>query len=58
MPQSCGMDILTNQTGGTQPQTNAPSSADSAGKDRDLKQESRRNKKLRFRQFNKPRRAE
>ena len=40
----------TNQNGGTQPQTNAPLNTDSVcDSDRNLKQESRRNKKLRLR---------
>jgi hypothetical protein len=53
------MNALTNQNGDTQPQTNARSSMDSAGNhDRNLKQESQLNKKLRFRKSDKRRRAE
>jgi hypothetical protein len=44
------MENPTNQDGGTQPQTNAPPNTDSVcDSDRNLKQESRRNKKLRLR---------
>jgi hypothetical protein len=50
MPQSYGMDIVKNQNGGIQPQANAPLRTDSEGEyGRNLKEESRRNKKFRFR---------
>jgi hypothetical protein len=44
------MTAITNQNGGAQPQINAPPHTDSVGDhDRNFKEESRRNKKLRFR---------
>jgi hypothetical protein len=53
------MTTHINTSGGSQAQSNTPSSTDSLGDhDRNFKQESRRNKKFRFRKSDIPRRAE